>query len=188
MKSDLEIIIELQNNINTSSNFNELSSRHSAIFFKIASQYISKNFKEKRIEFFGDKDYYIYKIALDFDPTKKTKFSTYLANRIKWICINNYKSSKKMKTFELIENNKSICQNQNFLNENNIDYQECLKFLKKTKNETIYEIFRLRYLEGKENKLMPWSEVCNSEKINLSIQGCINVHDKFLKKLKTIIK
>ena len=53
-------------------------------------------------------------------------------------------------------------------------------------NDQIYKIFKLRYLEGSKNKLMPWREV--GKQLNLSIQGCINIHDRFLKKIKKLKK
>jgi hypothetical protein len=49
-------------------------------------------------------------------------------------------------------------------------------------NEQVHKIFKLRYLEGSNNKLMPWRQV--GKEMNLSIQGCINIHDRFLQKIK----
>lgn len=186
MKTDQQLISEIKSGENISESFKELSSRHSALFFKIASKYISKNFKEKRIEFFKDKDYYIYISALDYNESKGTKFSTYLANRVKWICINNYKKNIKEKDVPLNEEIKSPCSEDYFLKKYNIDYQDCLKILKSFSDTRVYEIFKLRYMQGKKNKLMPWKDVAKSNNVNLSIQGCINIHNKTLDKLQTI--
>ena len=38
------------------------------------------------------------------------------------------------------------------------------------------------YIEGNKNKVMPWNQVCKS--VDLSIQGCINVHNKAIKTIK----
>jgi hypothetical protein len=40
----------------------------------------------------------------------------------------------------------------------------------------------MRYIEGSKNKVMPWNKVCKT--VDLSIQGCINVHDKAIKHIK----
>lgn len=183
LRSDNEIIKEIKAGKNLSQNYQEISDRHSGIFFKMASKYISKKFKEKRLDFFRDKDYYIYQIILDFDESKKTKFSTYLGNRIKWMCINSY--HKHLNCCEI------NCPDQIIYNcsddELKIDYSsvfEAMEMIKKEKDERIYKIFKLRYLEGKNNNVMPWKDVCTYEDLNLSVQGCINIHNKYLKKIR----
>ena len=75
------------------------------------------------------------------------------------------------------------------------DGLEDLKFLNQESLGTIYnlislhpdkrvdKIFRLRYNGGKGNKLMSWKEV--SKEVNLSIQGCINVHNSAIRHIQT---
>ena len=46
-------------------------------------------------------------------------------------------------------------------------------------------IFHERYFCGKRGKLKPWKDV--ARKINLSAQGCINIHDKAIKELSSKI-
>lgn len=184
-KTDEILINEIKKGINVSKNFEEISKRHSALFFKMTSKYIANFMKERKIEFLKDKDSFIFKTILDFKNGKNSKFSTYLANRVKWACINNYNNLKKFKNIQLNENLKITCD-ENFLSKYNIDYKECINFLKSKGDKRTYEIFKLRYLEGKKNKLMPWKEVSQSKNVNLSIQGCINIHNNFIKQLKTI--
>ena len=62
--------------------------------------------------------------------------------------------------------------------------EEFLKKLKNNKDLRLYEIFKLRYLDGENNTVMPWSVVAQSPKINLSVQGCINVHNKYIEKIR----
>ena len=50
----------------------------------------------------------------------------------------------------------------------------------------VFEIFTLRYVEGKNNSVMPWKNI--SSKLKMSIQGCINIHDLALKQFSTKIK
>lgn len=181
LESDNEIIKKIKQGIKTSENYKIISERHSALFYKMASKYISKKFKEKRLDFFKDKDYYIFQIILDYDSNKNTKFSTYLANRIKWMCMNDYN-----KHLNCCEVNCPDDVLQNCQEDSKKDYSqitEVLDMLKKEKDSRVLKIFQLRYLEGKENNLMPWKDVCCDEEINLSVQGCINVHNKYLKKI-----
>jgi hypothetical protein len=182
-KSDNEIIKEIQRGIDISENFCEISERHSAIFFKMASKYISKKFKEKRLDFFTDKDYYIYQAVLDFNETKGTKFSTYLANRIKWKCINDYHKDQKSREVKYpLEFMLNCPDKSESINKDKL--KEVVEMLKKDKDPRIHKIFAFRYLEGKNNGVMPWKEVCCQENINLSVQGCINVHNNYLKKIR----
>jgi len=54
------------------------------------------------------------------------------------------------------------------------------------KDERVKKIINLRYKIGEGNKTMPWKNI--SEKINVSIQGCINIHDRFIEEIKKEIQ
>ena len=61
---------------------------------------------------------------------------------------------------------------------------EIMNLIKSEKDDRIYKIFKFRYLEGKNNSVMPWKEISQKDGINLSVQGCINIHNKYLKKIR----
>ena len=61
-----------------------------------------------------------------------------------------------------------------------------MELLKDYPDSRISQIFSMRYVEGSKNKVMPWKEV--SQKIDMSIQGCINIHDATVQKLKIKLK
>ena len=183
LKSDNELIKEIKVGCNVCENFGEISKRHSGIFFKMASKYISKKFTEKRLDFFTDKDYYIFQVILDYKENKKTKFSTYLGNRIKWMCINNYYKTINSCEVNFPDQLMHNCPDKS----KNIDTQlitDAMRMIKKDKDKRLYKIFTLRYLEGKGNNVMPWKDICSNADINLSVQGCINVHNNYIKKIK----
>ena len=48
-------------------------------------------------------------------------------------------------------------------------------------DKRIEKIFRIRYL-NKNKKLTPWRKI--AKELDLSIQGCINIHNLAFKKLK----
>jgi len=183
LKCDNELIKEIKKGNNVCKNFGVISDRHSGIFFKMAHKYISKKFTEKRLDFFNDKDYYIFQVVLDYKENKKTKFSTYLGNRIKWMCINNYYKTINSCEINYPDEIMYNCPDNN----KNIDIQsisEAMEMLKKDKDPRLHKIFTLRYLEGKGNNVMPWKDVCVQDGINLSVQGCINVHNNYIKKTR----
>jgi hypothetical protein len=187
-KSDNELIRAIKEGVNVSESFQELSKRHSAIFYKMASKYISRKFKESRIDFFSEKDYWIHKCILSYNEDKSAKFSTYLANMIKWICMNNYNKNLKNENLQFCDNyiKQADLETPEITSAHTIrnDFNEVMSFVKTVNDPRVYEIFKLRYAKGKKNNLMPWKDVCKNDKINLSVQGCINLHNKFLEKLK----
>ena len=46
----------------------------------------------------------------------------------------------------------------------------------------ISKVFKMRYSDPEGNKLTPWRTI--SDKLNLSIQGCINIHNRTIEKIK----
>jgi RNA polymerase sigma factor (sigma-70 family) len=126
-------------------------------------------------DIYGEKDYIVYKSAISFDPTKKTKFSTWLGNQVRYYCLN------------LINNNKYIR-----VDDENLDFfvdQKTEEDKKEAKSEVDYifnllgqlqdkrikTIFKLRYFHGAKNK-MPWVKV--AKRLKVSTQTAINLHNK----------
>jgi DNA-directed RNA polymerase specialized sigma subunit len=50
------------------------------------------------------------------------------------------------------------------------------------KDQRISKIFKMRYIDASTNKVTPWKQIGDS--LNLSIQGCINIHNKTISKIK----
>ena len=61
-------------------------------------------------------------------------------------------------------------------------FQKCLE---KEKDERVKKIIDIRY-DGLHNKLTPWRVI--SKDLSMSIQGCINIHNRFIEKVKKHIK
>jgi DNA-directed RNA polymerase specialized sigma subunit len=135
----------------------------------------------------NDKDFAIYNTALKFDETRGTKFSTFLGNEAKWMCLNANNKNKKF-----IELNDQSCDFDKIKDETEVDNKHfedlILKdFQEEIKNHPdprIKKIFEMRYSGNK--KLVPWRKI--SKKMNLSIQGCINIHNSALKSISKNIR
>jgi RNA polymerase sigma factor (sigma-70 family) len=128
----------------------------------------------------------LLKCALSFDPTRDTKFSTWLGNYAKYTCL-NYINSKKYtfhsETEELhkyIEETVEAPFTEEFTEESKIVFQ-CLK---KLKDKRIEKIFKMRYFYGRK-KESTWKVI--SGNIGVSIQTAINLHKKGLRLLKNQI-
>ena len=89
-------LIERIKNERDSDSLQMLIDRHSGIYLDTVNKIISNTcgFVDKG-EIINDKDYSIYSAALKYEPSRNTKFSTYLANETRWRCLNIYNKNKK---------------------------------------------------------------------------------------------
>ena len=192
-EEDLTLIQNIQNNKDETDSLNELVNRHSGIYLEMVNAFSSSgNQFIDRDELIDEKEYRIYKAALNFDENRGAKFSTYLGNETKWLCLNTYNKNKRKPIFqsEFIEN----CQGVDQQNDHS-DISESLKkdlfdkvlsILNKHPDKRVEKIFKMRYIVGQQNKVMPWKNVCS--KMKLSIQGCINIHNSAVKYVQQELK
>lgn len=169
---------------------NVLICRHSGIYIDMVRRYASKSLPANDIaDIINDKDYIIYKAALDYDESK-AKFSTHVGNKAKYLCLSKKTARKK---------------SSNILNFDSIDYSEesselhpdesceikesfssIIHLINNHRDERVKTIFKERYFGGERGKLETWKNIGN--KIGISAQGCINIHDKTLEEFKKQIK
>jgi DNA-directed RNA polymerase specialized sigma subunit len=138
-------------------------------------------------EVLEEKDFYIYTAVLKYDPSYNTKFSTHLANETRWRCLNLYNKNKKFQKEPLEDQLKDI-EDPNFFLDQVLIQEDALKLSKiteKQKDKRIKKIIDMRYGLC-YNDSHSWREI--AEVLNISVQGCIDIHDKFLKKLKKELK
>lgn len=187
---DEKLVSQIQNGKNTEECLDILIERHSGLCIDMINGYMSKGHNDSlRRELIKEKDYQIFNSALKYNPDKGAKFSTYLGNEIKWKCLNIYNKNKKRQTIPVEEDVINYLNYNNQINENNIDseiFNNIIDQAKKHKDPRVNRIFHLRYIEGKNNSVMPWKNIGNQ--LNMSIQGCINIHDSALKQFKNKIR
>ena len=183
-EEDFKLVSNIQSEIDTEQCLMELVNRHSGIFYDIINRYMPSNSDIcSRDDLFEDRDFYIYTAALKFDSSKGTKFSTFLGNETKWLCLNSYNRARRkycenrtpeeLDTSDRIELYEDI--DQNLLN-------EIYFIIDKHPDSRVSKIFKMRYKEGENYKMLPWKKVAPF--VNLSIQGCINIHDTVIEDLK----
>jgi len=164
---------------------NELISRHSGIYVDMLKKFGFKCLSQIQIQdIMSDKDYVIYRAALEYDPSK-AKFSTHLANKAKYMCLTqktknkNNRFSTNFDEVQFYQKDKSLTPDESC--KTNDSFIRILNLINKHKDQRIKIIFHERYFCGKRGKLKPWKDV--AKKISLSPQGCINIHDKAIKEL-----
>lgn len=181
-ESDLNLIKNIKNDFKANESLAILIERHSGLYLDIANSIISDNntIINKR-DVLEDKNINIYKFALKFDETKGAKFSTHLGNETKWMLYNIYNKNKKRQKEDISEH----CISEDSFIKSHIKNESIdvvFNTIKRLPDKRIEKIFTLRYIEGKENKVMPWKKV--SEHLQMSVQGCINIHNQTINLLK----
>ena len=164
---------------------NELISRHSGIYVDMLKKFGFKCLTSNQVQdIMSEKDYVIYKAALEYDENK-AKFSTHLANKAKYLCLTQKTKNKNNKissNFEDVQfSQKDKGCNPAESCDLNDSFARILNLINKHKDKRLQTIFHERYFCGRRGKLKPWKEV--AKKLNLSAQGCINIHDKAIKEL-----
>jgi len=186
--SDIQLIKNIKRNKHVDESLSELIDRHSGIYLDIVNSFLKNcNNDVLRDDIINDKELAIYNSALKYDENKGTKFSTFLGNEAKWICLNA--SNKNKKYLELndhsfdFEKLKCDCDKaqQDFKESVLSDFKNQLKH---HPDKRLQKIFALRYSGNK--KLTPWRKI--SKEMKLSIQGCINIHNAALNSISKNIR
>lgn len=185
---DIDLVAEVkQSNCNDS--VVKLFERHKKLCMSIIYK-LSKRFNTYMLldELKDEMHHTIYLSAKKYDPLRSTKFSTFLANEMKWAFFN--KMNKLIKNQNHIKLNDFIGINQEDQKDQTSEsiYNISMDMLNNIHDVRVIKIFKLRYHIGKSNsnKVMPWHEV--GTVMGLSSQGCINLHSIGIKFIKEKLK
>ena len=180
-------LIESVKNQSTASNQNlaEIIDRHSGIFLDIVNSYVPDNSNLiRKTDLIEEKNFYIYQAVLKYDPDRGTKFSTYLGNETKWMCLNLYNKNKKNPHVpyenHMLEKNYYLNNSEEPLDRDT--FNKVMDLAREHNDQRVYTIFHMRYVIGEKNKVMPWQKI--ALELNMSIQGCINIHNAAINKFK----
>lgn len=189
--TDIDLVYNIKSDKYCNESILTLSEKHTGLYNSIVNRYFKEEDCCLRQDVLDEKMYIVFKSAQNYNPDMGTSFSTHFANETKWVCLKNKnKKSNKELCFEssFLE---SICNsNFNFSEQNN---NEDFLYLKKILSDLIEsindprakEIIKLRYFSN-DKKNTTWKKI--SKKVELSIQGCINIHNKYLKEFYKKIK
>jgi len=189
MESDISLIEKVKKNSDLNS-LNLLIERHSGIYLEMVNSVIPNNcdFLDKN-DIIEDKEISIYKAIMNYDENKNTKFSTYLGNETRWKCLNLFNRGTKYKYIDInnFKEDSNFSEEKTIIDISSKEMLDKIFYLADThKDFRVKEIINLRYKIGEGNKTMPWKNI--SKQINVSIQGCINIHDRFIEEIKKEIE
>ncbi len=176
---DIDLINKVKKESNSDA-LKELENRHTGIFNQMVKKYYKHliDFGANPDDIINDKLFVIYKSALNFDPDKNVKFSTWLGNQARYYCLNcinkqtNTISMDNINMQNVIENNQIKYEKDISINKENSDL--IFSILDRIKDERISRVFKLRYFNNK--KLTSWNKI--SKKLKISTQTAINLHNK----------
>ena len=186
--SDIQLIKNIKRNKHVDQSLSELIDRHSGIYLDIVNSFLKNcNNDTLREEIINDKELAIYNSALKYDEDKGTKFSTFLGNEAKWMCLNA--SNKNRKYIELNDHSYDFEKIKYECNKAQQDFKDSVLKdfkvqLQNHPDKRLHKIFSMRYSGNK--KLTPWRKI--SKEMKLSIQGCINIHNAALNSISKNIR
>jgi RNA polymerase sigma factor (sigma-70 family) len=156
----------------------ELVNRHHGMIFNIGKKYCGPCNLD--ISELNDNKYWIiFNAAKSFNPTKGSKFSTWLANQLRFFCL-NYKN-KNSKLIPIENEHLEFFINNFAKNENHSNKKEIINNIvdlfnqisdPNTKNAIYY-----RYFHNKE-RILNYSEIAKI--LNVTPQTVLNWHNKFV--------
>ena len=183
---DLTLVQQVKENA-CSESFNELTRRHSNLFYKVCQNYIKTltSLGYCQTDIFEERDVVMFEAVLKFNPDKGAQFSTWLGNYTRYFCLNKINHAKNMpevgseEEIEAVFNDTSI---QEFVSRQpDVDMEGVFKALDATRDARITSIFRLRYDPDKRKK-RTWANI--ADQLNLTVQTTIQLHKKGLKLLR----
>jgi len=182
-----QVLIDIvkSNKKNASRAMTEIINRHSGIFIEMVNHFVPVNSPYcDRKDLIEEKEYHIYKALMKYDESRGAKFSTHLGNEAKWLCLNTYNKAKSKSTFSSSDQQFDIEPQFNPIVKSIEEeiYKKVLNVIDEYPDERVKKIFKMRYIKGEGNKVMPWRKI--SDELNMSIQGCINIHNTAVKKIQ----
>jgi RNA polymerase sigma factor (sigma-70 family) len=155
----------------------------SSLYKKYSEPMIASGINLKDIT--DQRDYIVYKSAITFDPYKKSKFSTWLYNQIRYQCLNCMNENSHYLALEPEKLNYLIEKNTPEKKEYKELGQYIFNIIDSCTDQRVKKIFKMRYLDNPKKKTS-WNKI--GKKLKISTQTAINIHDKTIKLLKNKIE
>jgi len=169
-----------------SESFLELSRRYSNLFYGVCQKF-SKVFYSlgyNMDDIFEEKDYILLNSIKKYNPSKKSKFSTWFCNCSRYFCLN------KINKRQILNSNADDAQKvfdrkslEKFHDHSfTIDITAVVSALKeKCHNKKVSEIFQLRYDPDKKKK-PTWENI--ARQLDISMQAALKLHKQGLSLLR----
>lgn len=169
-----------------------LINAHSGVCVNMYRKYLSPAFTSQFVQddIINSKNYIIYNSIKSYDPSQGSKFSTWLANQVRFYCLNCINKNKKNSFIEN-ENIENLTENsepaidffENIKKDEFID--ELKKVVENFPDQKIKQMIKSKYFSG-GHKPKTFTDV--AKEMGVTVQTAINWHDKFIKSARKKIK
>ena len=192
-QSDVQLTQNLKDDVYPEEALKELVERHSGSFLDIVNSYVPYNSPTcHRQDIIDEIEYYINNAGLKYDQTRGAKFSTFLGNEAKWLCLNQHHKNKKYllepspesEFFFEKKMSTEADEQKPYLDEALLS--KIFEIIDAHPDERVRRIFKLRYVDPEFNKLTPWQKI--GKELKMSIQGCINIHNSAITVIRKGLK
>lgn len=186
---DITLVNNIKQNLSPDDSIKILSERHSGLYAQTVLRTTGDSIPNLKEDLMQEKMSIVYSAATTYDESRCPKFSTYLANMARWNCLHNKSEKKNCEipcdndTIDLILNAEEKFAMPTITDDflmNRINEE-----IAAIPNETAQRIIKMRYFcsSGKNNS---WKKIANS--LQLSIQGCIDIHNRYLSRIRKNIE
>lgn len=135
----------------------------------------------------SSKDYIIYNSAKTYDPSRGSKFSTWLANQTRFFCLNSINKYGKLIPVDdvslnsFVENSSNHCNDEKTTETKNAIIEIIKDTLSSLSNKKIKKCIEIKYF-SEDGTYKSYTEIAS--KMNVTVQTVINWHNKFIKIIK----
>jgi RNA polymerase sigma factor (sigma-70 family) len=171
---------------NCEKSLEELIKRHTALCFKIIKRYAS-TFYANNIditEASTEKNLIIWNSAKSFSAEKNVKFSTWLANQVKYSCLNALNKKSKDRLISTEDEILDVLKEKSSEETDDNLFEFTNNILNQLKDKRIKQIFSMRY--STQFKKPSWCIV--AKQLKVSTQTAINLHNRGIDVLRKKIK
>lgn len=180
-KDDLELIQRVQKDGDNDA-MKELITQHSGVFRSILDSSLTSDYDVFKQEIQEDKNYHLYRLAMNYDPSKNMKYPTWVGQNVKWMCMNIVNRSRVGEMLEEASFDRSY--EQQFEDVEQIALDELKNLAEKYPDKRIERVITGRYFNGR--RPLSWKRL--AKKLQSSPKNLLTLHDKFLEWAKPKMK
>lgn len=183
---DIELINNVKNN-NCSESLSELINRHAGVCDVISKKYsgLANSSGVAFHDFFENHKFVIYEATKDFDEKYGVKFVTWVANKMKFFCLNTLNKEKRNEYLNENILNSLSYNNKEENSDLDTDVKNILNIINDIQDDKLKKVFYYRFFsESKEQR--KWKNI--SKKIGISVQWSIHLYKKGKKIIKEKLK
>jgi DNA-directed RNA polymerase specialized sigma subunit len=168
------------NNLYAEISINELVNRHIPLINSLSNKFtpVIKGTGIYPADIFGNPQTIVYEAALSYDPARKSKYSSWLYQNLRYKCLNSITEANKFQNVE----SDVLDYFSNQLGDDKVDHEELYNIIdnliESIEDARIKFILKERYIVQEKT----WKSICCE--LGISTQTGINLKEAGLKQLK----